>query len=316
MFSKLIFLAHELGVWDALSDRGKTARDVACELGISLKGSTRLLNALTGIGVLTKKDGLYAIAESLRGSLVEGGEESIRHYIGLSSFFWHIWDKMDRVIREGAPILSMMELIAEDDGMLKMFSLAMADRARDAARLIPKVVDISSKRRMLDVGAGPGTYSIEWMKMYPWLTSTLVDMPRVLEIAGNLARGAGVYDRCELKPGNFYDMDLGRGMYDLALVANILQMYGEDEARVLLGKVFDALSPGGMLIVHGYATDDSETKPAGSAIFALSIAAVTEKGGAHRASDKIRWMREAGFTNIGSTEIQTIPPTVIWGEKP
>ncbi|MEM4408923.1 MAG: class I SAM-dependent methyltransferase [Candidatus Caldarchaeum sp.] len=316
MFSKLIFLAHELGVWDVLSKGGKGAQEVACELGISLKGCKRLLNALVGIGVLTKEEGVYAIADGVRGSLVEEGEESIRHYIGLSAFFWHIWDRMDKVIREGAPIVSMMELIAKDDGMLKMFSLAMADRARDAARLLPKVVDISSRRRMLDVGAGPGTYSIEWMKMYPKLTSTLVDIPRVLEIAEDHARSAGVYERCEFKPGNFYDMDLGRGIYDLALVANVLQMYGEDEARMLMGKVFSALSPRGLLVIHGYATDDSETQPAGSAIFAMSIAAVTEKGGAHRVSDKIRWMKDAGFTNIATTEIQAIPPTVIWGEKP
>ena len=48
--------------------------------------------------------------------------------------------------------------------------------------VLPHGADFSGRRRLLDVGGGPGTYSIALVQQTPGLTSTVLDLPGVLEV--------------------------------------------------------------------------------------------------------------------------------------
>jgi len=316
MLSKLVLLAHELGVFDLLADDGKTASQAALALRANEEGMKRFLNALVGIGLLVKRDDRYHLPKNLRDYLLPGSPRSIRNYLELTNSMWDVWSRMGDVVRGGKPVVSILDEMESDPEKLKMFTAAMVDRARDATALIPELVDISDRTRLLDVGAGPGTYSFGWMKRYPGLNATLVDMEGVLALAKGYSEQDGVGDRCEFLAGDFLEIDFGERRYDLVLLGNVLQMHGEIECRRIVNKAYELLAPGGLIIVHGFTVEDSETEPLGSTIFALSIAALTRGGGTHKRSAKMRWLAEAGFVNVSTDDIDTVPPTVIWAEKP
>ena len=86
----LIIAANRLGIFDRLAGKPVTAKQVADGLKLSLKGSERLLNALAGLGIVTKeKDqfhmpGLAKIPHQSRGPLHAAVDRAdVRPYSGL-----------------------------------------------------------------------------------------------------------------------------------------------------------------------------------------------------------------------------------------
>ena len=77
-----------------------------------------------------------------------------------------------------------------------------------------ELVDLSGRRRMIDVGGGPGTYSALLAGRYPDLHSRVLDLPGVLEIAREIIASMGVADRNRV--------GIGGHSYGAFMTANLL----------------------------------------------------------------------------------------------
>ncbi len=313
--SRLLFMAVEMGVFDAIGADALTAEEVASRLGCSTPGMRRLMDGLVAVGLLEKESDSYRVPFSLKGYLLSDSPESMAAYIRLGAFLWKVWDGMDEVVRTGRPRVEMMELLSSDERLRELFMEAMAGRAREGAREIARVVDLSRCRSMLDVGSGPGTYSLIWMKMHGGLRSTLVDIPPVVEVARRNIEAADLGERADYLAGDFIGLDFGRAAYDLVLLANVLQMHGPETNVALIAKAYEALRPGGLVVIHGFMLDESGTEPLEAALFNLSISAITPSGAAYPKATYLSWLSEAGFRNPRSAEIKAVPSTVLWAEK-
>ncbi|MGQ0793300.1 MAG: methyltransferase [Deltaproteobacteria bacterium] len=315
MESKTLFTAHEMGLFDALEKGAKTVTELAWELRASERGVRALANALAAMGALVKEGDKYELPDNLRGALLSGGDSSLRNYMELLHYFWYVWSDASKVVRSGKPVVTMKELYSHDEAEFKTFARGMHEIAREASRAILKSVDISSRRRMLDVGGGAGTYSLEWAKRYPLLRAMVFDLPKALDVAREYIKKYDLEDRVSCIAGDFAALDFDKLNYDLILLANILQMFSPDENMKLLKKVHDALEVGGMVVIHGFAMDEKEYRPLPSAVFALSVMSVTPEGDAYKRSDIIKWLQKLGFRNIRFYEIEAIPSSVITALK-
>ena len=99
------------------------------------------------------------------------------------------------------------------------------------------------------VGGGAGSFSIVLAREYPGLTSRVMDLPPVLEIARDLIAESGVGDRIVTVPCDVTKDDFGSG-YDAALVSGLLHRMEPEECRAILGKVFAGLDAGGLVVVN------------------------------------------------------------------
>ena len=61
--------------------------------------------------------------------------------------------------------------------MSRAFIFAMHERGGGLGSVLPALVDFSGRRRLLDVGGGPGSYSIALVQKTPGLTSPVLDLP-------------------------------------------------------------------------------------------------------------------------------------------
>lgn len=315
MISKALFVAHELDIFDRLANGGKRALELANETDSSEKGTRKLCNVLSSLGLLLKEGDKYFLPDNLRKFLLKDGKNSHRYYIDSLHAYWYIWSDLERVIKEGKPVTSITELRSKDKNTLKNFIQAQHYRGKEASRLICNVVDISNSRRMLDVGAGPGTYSLEWMTRFSQLRSTLLDLPHVLEITDEYVRIYGMEEKVIFISGNFHEADFGGENYDLVLMANILHLYGAEENRNLIKKAYDSLEESGRVIIHCWALDDNECEPVESALLALTMFSATPNGSAYKRSEQTEWLQEAGFKDIRHFEIDVIPSTLITAIK-
>ncbi len=194
--------------------------------------------------------------------------------------------------------------------------LGMHNRALGMGQSLASVLDLSGRKRLLDVGGGPATYSCLLAKRNPGLTSRSMDLPAVVAIAKGIVAGFGLSDRVEPLVGN-YHMDIYPVGDDVVLCSGMFHREPADSCRAILRKSFAALEPGGLVVVHDVLSNRDKTGPVFSQLFGLNMALTADYGTVHSAEEVAGWMREAGF--VDTSELPLPPPWpegLVLGHKP
>lgn len=303
--SQLLFTAVEGDVFSLL-DVPASARDVASARGWSTHGTALLLDALVGLELLTKDAGRYVNTPAAAACLVPGKPAYQGAIIRHTRNSWETWGRLEEAVRTGAGIVQGRQ---REPGELRDFILGMSNIAMLSAPDMLEHVDIAPCRRLLDVGGGPGTYTLTFLRANPALHATLMDFPDVLEIAREQVGAAGLIDRVEFRPGDAMTDDLGGG-YDLILVSNVVHILGPEENAALVRKCHAALDPGGLLILKDFFTDPGHTGPPFSLVFAVHMLLHTAAGRTYSTEQARGWTDAAGFRE---GELKTLTPkTRLW----
>ncbi|OGP83022.1 MAG: hypothetical protein A2Y95_04600 [Deltaproteobacteria bacterium RBG_13_65_10] len=305
-----------LGVFDRLVGRGALARDVASALGTDPRALVLLLDALVGLGLLEKRGARYTNAPDTRRFLVSTSPLSLCELIRFASNRFAEWAALPGVVRTGKQVRPH-DMFQLDPAETRAFILGMHNLAvgRGDALQLPRLVDLSRARRLVDLGGGPGTYAIHLCKANPKLRATVIDFRGSLVVAREVIGRYRMGKRITLRPGNILTDPLG-GPYDAALVSNIIHGENDETNRHLFARVYDALTPGGTLIVKDHLMDRSLTSPASGAVFALTMLMYT--GGRCYGLHEIRaWLHATGFHGARKRRIPgTTSVAILVARKP
>jgi ubiquinone/menaquinone biosynthesis C-methylase UbiE len=315
--SMALFAAADLDLFTPLAAGPMSAADVARRCGTQPEPTRMLLDACAAEGLLTRSGNLFANTASADAYLVKGRPAYIAHGLKFAEDLYPAWGRLADTVRTGRPALAHDTMLGEDKEKTRAFVYAMHERARGISAVLPHNVDFSGRRRLLDVGGGPGTYSIVVVSQTPGLTSTVLDLPGVLEVTREIVAENGFSDRIELKSGDYHSAPFGSD-YDAALLSGIMHREKPDTCRMLLQKAFDAMVPGGMAVVSDvFFDDDEKTSPPFATYFALNMMLMAEHGSAHAKTEMAAWMRDAGFSAV---EVRNLPPpnphSLVIGIKP
>ena len=102
---------------------------------------------------------------------------------------------------------------------------------------------------ILDLGAGAGIWGLTLAFYDPTSQVTAVDFEPSLQVVRKTAVDIQVDSRLRLVAGDFRHAALGEARYDLALVANLLQLEALEQSREWLQRVRHALRPEGEVVV-------------------------------------------------------------------
>ena len=118
-----------------------------------------------------------------------------------------------------------------------------------AVALFQEWPELAGRRRLLDLGGGPGRVAIALARAFPELHATVLDWPATADVAREHIAEADLADRVVARGGDVTECDLGQG-YDVIWCSSVLHFVAEPLA--LLRRMFQALAPGGVLIcAHG-----------------------------------------------------------------
>lgn len=113
-------------------------------------------------------------------------------------------------------------------------------------------IDLSGRRRLLDVGGGHGLYSVFFTKKYPGLEAWVLDLPDVIDAASEYLFKFDASTRVHLISSAFEDFD-GREKYDVVFASNYA---GSRESLYdLVSRSKQLLEDRGWLIIRNYASD-------------------------------------------------------------
>jgi len=208
-------------------------------------------------------------------------------------------------------------ILGDDKARTRAFVMAMHQRAKGIGSVLPHNVSLAGRRTLIDIGGGPGTYAVELCRQTPGLTATVLDRPGVLEVTRELVDAAGFADRVTLMPGDYLETPFGTG-FDAALLSGMMHRETAANVNLLLRKTFDALVPGGQIMVSDvFFDDDRKNTPPFTTSFALNMMLTSDHGSAHAKTQMERWMAANGFTSIARHDMpKPNPHTLLIGLKP
>ncbi|MHC1767882.1 MAG: methyltransferase [Verrucomicrobiia bacterium] len=309
----IIEAAVEHRVFDQLEGGPRSLEELVFATGASRRGLRAILDALTGLELLTKFGPKYALAPESAAFLVSGKPG----YHG--GFFRHIsnqllprWLGLSEVVRTGRPNAELneasggAEFFAEFVEALVPLSYAAAQKLGEHLGIAESTEPLS----VLDLGAGSGVWGIALAEQSPLVHVRAVDWPRVLEVTRRTAQRFHVDDRFVLAAGDLLEADFGTG-HEVATLGHILHSEGRERSRRLLKRVFDALAPGGTVAIMEFVPNDDRTGPPAPLLFAVNMLVNTAEGDTFTFAEMSTWLREAGFVNPRLLDVPAVSPLVL-----
>ena len=315
--SATFFAASDLDVFSALATGGLTAGDIAARAGTEREPMRLVLESCVDAGLLTRDGANYLNTPTADTFLVRGRPAYLGGALQYARDLYPAWGGLTALVKNGRPTMAPETILGDDKAKTRSFVMAMHQRALGIGSILPKIVDLTGRRRLLDVGGGPGTYSVALCRATPGLTATVMDRPGVLEVSRELIEQAGFSDRVATLPGDYLTTPFESG-FDAVLLSGMMHRETEQGVMLLLTKAFAALDPGGQIIVSDvFFDDDNKNTPPFTTSFALNMMLTSEEGSAHAKTEMQRWMAAAGFRNITVREMpRPNPHSLLLGTKP
>jgi predicted O-methyltransferase YrrM len=302
--SAVLFAALDVDVFSGLAAGPRTAAELASSSGLHVPSLRLLLEACANEGLLTREGDRFANTQVAEAFLVPGRPAYSANSFKYAQNLYEAWGRLADRVRTGRPPYPAEVMLGGNKEHTRAFVMAMHERARGIGSVLSHLVKLDGRKRLLDIGGGPGTYSVSLVSQTPGLRATVLDVPGVLEVTKELVAASGFGDRVDLMPGDYLQTPFGTG-YDVALLSGMMHRETPDSCRLLLRKAFDALEPDGLVIVSDvFFDDESKQTPPFTVYFAINMMLTSDEGSAHAKTEMAAWMRETGFVNV---EIRDLP---------
>ncbi|MEM7250311.1 MAG: methyltransferase [Pseudomonadota bacterium] len=315
--SAALMSAVELDVFTAISQGHDTIEEVANACGMLSENAERLLTALTAMELITRKRDHFRNAPDVERFLVKGTPTYAGPWMLFTKPRWDAWGHLTehlRIDESERRILGMYDANFTVESA-RRYHEATYSIGMGAARRFHRQVNLSGRKKMIDLGGGSGCYCIVGAQTYSDLTAVVLDLPPVVEVTREFLTENGVADRVRAEACDFTADPLPGGA-DIALMASNLPQYSREIIGQVVAKVFDALEPGGEFHLIGEVLDDDGCGPLAPALWGLSEAVNRSTGLAHREADCVGYFQNAGFVDVSAHEFVPQTLTRITGYKP
>lgn len=264
----------KLGIFTEIGDDYIAVEELARKLDGNVRGISMLLNALTAMGLLIKKDNHYTNTPVGKSLLVKNSPQYIGHMIMHHCHLVGAWSQLPEAAKSGKPVRQRSERNEEEleSFLMGMFNIAMASAPKIAAQ-----IDLSDRRHLLDVGGGPGTYAIHFCLANPQLRATIFDLPTTQPFARRTVKQFDLEDRIDFIAGNYVEEAI-KGSYDVAWLSQILHGEGPEDCQRIVQKTVSVVEPSGLILIQDFILEDTLDCPLFPALFSLNMLINTSQG--------------------------------------
>ena len=294
--SAALMAAVELEIFTAIAHGHDTIPAVAKSIGITERNAERILTVLAAMTLLSREGERFTNAPDVQRFLVKDGERYAGPWILFTKPRWTAFGELsDRLRRKEENKLGAYVDFSVDDA--RRYHAATYSIGMGAARLFSRSVDLTGRKKLLDLGGGSGAYSIVATKTYTGLKAIVLDLPPVAVVANEYIAANDAADRVSTLPGDFTSTEFPSGV-DVVVMASNLPQYEPDLIRLVVRKAFAALEPGGEMHLIGETLHDDRNGPLSAALWGLNEAVQGSTGLAHTEAEVKGYLQGAGFADV------------------
>jgi hypothetical protein len=290
------------GIADALAERPRGARELARELSLSEDVTRRVLGAAAASRLVRLDRSGRARLARLGAPLARSHRSSVAAWVAYQAAPANAaaHAELPAQLREGAEPSghrrafgdSVWDYFAEHPDEGARFGEAMRELSAIDLGALARAYPWPRSGTVCDVAGGIGTLLAAILRRRPGLRGVLVDAPEVLAEAEPFLRSAGVDGRVERRSGDLFGrIDAAADVYVLKW---ILHDWSDEACLSILGKVREAMRPGGRVVAIDQHLEPGRPSPVTSMVDVLML--VECEGGRERSPEQVRaLMGECGF---------------------
>jgi len=318
--AKTLLSAIEIGVFTELARGAQHADALTARLGLHTRSARDFLDALVALGFLERSGDAYANTSETDLFL----DRTKPSYIGgilemANTRLYGFWGRLTEALRTGQPqneVKSggpgLFEELSADPARLKGFLAAMTGLSHGSNMTIARTFPWKNYKTFVDVGTAQGDLAAQIALANPQLTGIGFDLAQAGPIFHDYTTAVGAAGQLTFVAGDFFNDALPSA--DVVLMGHILHDWDLPTKKMLIAKAYDAIPPGGALVVYEAIIDDERSKNAFGLLMSLNMLIETPGGFDYTGADCSAWMKEAGFS---STRIEPLvgPDSMVIGIK-
>jgi hypothetical protein len=315
--SRAVYIIAKLGIPDMLKSGPKTADELASATNMHASSLFRVLRALSSVGVLNAEGNTFSLTP-LSETLVTDAPGSLRWFAvsELGQEHYPAWGNLMHSVRTGEIAfdnffgMDVWKYFSQNPKDAAVFNDSMSGVTAATNEAITSLYDFSGFKKLVDVGGGHGGLITGILKKNPNLKGVLFDAPEVIEGARPRIEEAGLADRCETVPGDFFQAVPAGG--DAYIMKWIIHDWDDQKSNTILRHIRNQIPANGRLILVDCVVPETN-EPHFSKFIDLNMLVMT--GGKERTAKEFQELLSAA----GFKLLQVIPtelPTSIVEAEP
>ncbi|GAB2721517.1 methyltransferase [Kitasatospora kifunensis] len=303
--AKALLTAVELDLFTHLHKApggAATVEEIKELLSLHGRGLRDFLDLLTALKVLERQDGRYRNAPGTDKHLVRGGAAFVGGFLLRSSRnLYPAWGRLGEALRTGEQQSgSHYDEVTQNPEILRQFIGSMDAFTNVLGTQLIEAYDWSGHGSVLDVGGARGNLASQIVRAQPHLAGHVFDLPEMEPFAKELVAELALTDRLEFHGGSFFTDPLPSA--DVVILGHVLHDWDPKQREALVHKAFDAVNPGGTLLVYDRMLDD-EPEHAENLVISLDMLLVTDGGSEYPAAEIVGYAQHAGFVRTEVTPL-------------
>jgi len=262
------------------------------------------MDALCPLGFLQKTDSIYNLTPVSETYLVRGKETFYGDWTLKTQIAWQIRNQSTTAIKTGHAIGGDFSEPDKEDDWVMGYSRAILNWRKGAKDALERWQKLGVNKKnyhspnILDIACGSGIKSLAIAKENRNATVTLLDSPKMLELACRVADRMGVRDQVELSPGNLPKLEIEKGKYDIIHCGLILYYFRGQNLLNILRNAYDGLKPDGILVINEYLADENRSENEIALLVAYQLLLFAPDSQVRSFSDYKKILEGFGYTEI------------------
>ncbi len=311
VYSQVLSACVKLDLFEILAGGPQPLPALARRFGMSEEAAERLLAAAVSLRLIERRgrdaQGCPRYGLGMLGAPLVGNEAVKAMILHHDTLYADLTDPVALLRGAGpAPALSGFYPYTANDAperagelapaAVHSYSQLMAASQPLVAAEILDAYSFAGHRRLLDVGGGEGRFICSVAGRAPQLQLTLFDLPAVAERARMRFESRGIASRAQAVGGNFLRDPLPGGA-DIVTLVRVIHDHDDERALAILRSAWQALPPGGTLLLAEPMAGTPGAEAMGDAYFGFYLLAMG-RGKARTAAALARLLETAGFCGV------------------
>ena len=311
MAAKHLFVANEVGLFEALADAPATLDDLARRTRIPRRTLRILADAMAALGFLERQGDQYQNTPVASTFLSRRTPTDLRPALRYwNQLNYQRWTELEAVVRTEQAVFGEFAFTPEEQ---QLYTEGVEAITAGTARALATTYEFAHHHKVLDLGGGTGSFLRAVVSQHPHVEATLFDVPAVAALARQRLAGSPVATRLRIVEGDFFTDPLPAD-HDVILIANVCHNFLPARNRALLERVGTCAPTGTRLLLVDFWTDPTHTQPLMAALMAGAFLLVTGEGDVYSAEEVRDWLQATGWRVLDHCPLAG-PTSVVVAEK-
>lgn len=307
--TSIIVSAKELGIFKILTNQKISLEEISMKLNIKAERIEPILNMLAFYNLIQKEEDNYFL-NTYNEVLNMNSKYNQIGYINFAETIIKRYQNLEQAVRNDNIAKGNFNNLTEQEA--KNFASGMEANAIPQAKFLIENFKFTN-HKILDIGAGAGTYLLTVAKNDDTVTGKMLDLPEMSKLQNERIKKNNLEDRL-LSEACDYNLQFPTEKYDDVFLFAVVHQEHEKNLNKLISNIYEVLNPNGRLFLTSFFLNEDKISPKFAVQFAVEMIASSNDGKVYTFNE-IENIIKTKFSNIKKIENIPGPATLYIAEK-